>query len=141
MVAQVDLTDEDRQGSMGALRMAFQYGQARDSKPGEAYFTKVLGFEDGFHSWQSAVFGAVAAFWNRAAAVASSPLAEVRFHALSFERRQAVLRPTYRGGRLRAQTDPHEMAGVEDRDEGHLRGARMRFALKSRQRWWSGPWT
>jgi len=47
LVARIDLTDDERQGPMGALVMAFQHGQARDSKPGEAYFTKLLGYEGG----------------------------------------------------------------------------------------------
>jgi len=89
LVARIDLTDEDRQRSMGALLMAFQYGQARDSKPGEAYFTKLLGYEDGsqYPPELSAVPGEVAALWDRAAAVASSPLVKARFHDLCFEGR------------------------------------------------------
>jgi hypothetical protein len=89
LVAQIDLTDEDRQGSLGALLMAFQYGQARDPKPGEAYFTKLPGYEDGsqYPPELSAVPGEVAALWDRASAAASSPLAKARFHDLCFEGR------------------------------------------------------
>jgi hypothetical protein len=89
LVARIDMTDEDRQGSMGALLMAFQYGQAHDSKPGEVYFTKLLGYEDGsqYPPELSAVPGEVAALWDRASAAASSPLAKVRFHDLCFEGR------------------------------------------------------
>jgi hypothetical protein len=74
---------------MGALLMAFQYGQARDSMPGETYFTKLLGYEDGsqYPPELSAIPDEVAALWDRAAAIASSPLVKARFHDLCFEGR------------------------------------------------------
>lgn len=93
LVARIDLTDEDRQGPMGALLMAFQYGQAHNSKPGEAYFTKLLGYEDGsqYPPELSAVSDEVAALWDRASAVASSPLVKARLHDLCFERRWGLV--------------------------------------------------
>ena len=89
LVARIDLTDEDRQGHMGALLMAFQYGQSHDSEPGQAYFTKLLGYEDGsqYPPELSAVPGEVAALWDRASAAASAPMAKARFHDLCFEGR------------------------------------------------------
>ncbi len=89
LVARIDLADEDRQGSMGALLMAFQYGQACDSKPGETYFTKVFGCEDGsqYPPELSAVPDEVAALWDRGSAIASAPLVKARFHDLCFEGR------------------------------------------------------
>jgi hypothetical protein len=54
LVAGIELTEEVRQGPMGAVLMAFQYGQARDSKPGQAYFTKLLGYEEAFDAERSA---------------------------------------------------------------------------------------
>lgn len=90
LVARIDLTDEERNGSMGALLMAFQYGQARDSKPGEAYFTKLLGYEDGsqYPPELAAVPNDVSALWDRASAVVSSPLTRARLHDVCFEGRR-----------------------------------------------------
>ena len=47
MLARLTLTDDERQGALGALKMAFQYGTARSPKPGEPYFTELFGYEDG----------------------------------------------------------------------------------------------
>ncbi len=89
LVARIDLAAEDRQGTMGALLMAFQYGQARDSKPGESYFTKLFGCEDGsqYPPELSGVPDEVAALWDRGSAIASAPLVKARFHDLCFEGR------------------------------------------------------
>jgi hypothetical protein len=89
LVARIDLTDEERQGPMGALVMAFQYGQARDSKPGEAYFTKLLGYEDGsrYPPELAAVPAEVADLWDRASALVSVPLTKSRLRDLCFEGR------------------------------------------------------
>jgi hypothetical protein len=89
LVARIDLTDDERKGPISALVMAFQYGQARDSKPGEAYFTKLLGYEDGsvYPPELAAVPAEVADLWDRASAVASAPLTRARLHDLCFEGR------------------------------------------------------
>lgn len=98
LVARIDLTDEDRRGPMGALLMAFQYGQARHSKPGEAYFTKLLGYEDGsqYPPELSAVSDEVAALWDRASAIASSSLTKARLHDLCFVLRLTSARRVHR---------------------------------------------
>lgn len=89
LVARIDLTDKERNGSMGALLMAFQYGEATDSRPGEAYFIKLFAYEDGsqYPPELSAVPVEVAALWDRASAAVSSPLARARLHDLCFEGR------------------------------------------------------
>jgi len=89
LVARIGLTDEDRQGPMGALVMAFQYNQSHNLKPGEAYFTKLLGYEDGsqYPPELLAVPDEVATLWDRGSVVASAPLVKARLHDLCFEGR------------------------------------------------------
>lgn len=89
VVARVDLTNEERCGPLGALVMAFQYGHDPDSKPGEAYFRSLLRCKKGCQHPPklSAVPGAVAALWDRAASLVSSPMARARLHDLCFEGR------------------------------------------------------
>ncbi|MGC8628174.1 MAG: hypothetical protein ACP5VR_11635 [Acidimicrobiales bacterium] len=89
LVARIGLTDEDRQGPMGALVMAFQYNQSHNLKPGKAYFTKLLGYEDGsqYPPELLAVPDEVATLWDRGSVVASAPLVKARLHDLCFEGR------------------------------------------------------
>jgi len=89
LVAQIGLTDEDRQGPMGALVMAFQYNQSNNAKPGEPYFTSLFVYENGsqYPPKLSAVPDEVATLWDRGSLVASAPLVKARLHDLCFEGR------------------------------------------------------
>ena len=89
MLARLTLTDDERQGALGALKMAFQYGTARSPKPGEPYFTELFGYEDGSrHPPQlSELPATISDLWSRSADVVDTPMARARLHDLCFEGR------------------------------------------------------
>jgi len=89
LIARIGVTDEDRQGPMGALVMAFQYNQSYNAKPREPYFTGLFVYENGiqYPPELSAVPDEVAALWDRGSRVACAPLVKARLHDLCFERK------------------------------------------------------
>jgi hypothetical protein len=89
MLARLTLTDDERQGALGALKMAFQYGTARSPKPGESYFTELFGYEDGsrYPPQLSELPATISDLWSRSADVVDTPMARARLHDLCFEGR------------------------------------------------------
>jgi hypothetical protein len=88
MVGRMSLSDGDRRGPFGQLVMGFQYGAGRRAtKPGEPYFTELVGYEDGsrYPPDLPDVPDDVSTLWDRCSKVVTAPLSRARLHDLCFE--------------------------------------------------------
>lgn len=90
MVGRLSLSDDDREGPFGQLVKGFQYGAGRRAtKPGEPYFTKMFGYENGgqYPPELADVPSDISALWDRCSRLVTAPLSRARLHDLCFEGR------------------------------------------------------